>query len=159
MANLESKKAESSAAAESSSAANESSKNYAALMEQRQAIEQQIAALKNEAIAEAEANFRAAELAYNEAKKALANLRGLNIAESSKRANNGAIAPYKAFLMELIAEAKYSQKAILELCAEQFSQINKATISTTLSDCKNPKYRSLPKLAKIENGVMCFAEL
>lgn len=104
-------------------------------------------------VAEAQAAAEQTKIAYKNAVAALNALKGV------APKNPKAPVPYKLRILELVGEAKFTQKEIMECVIAEFPAVLKSTVSTVLSDSKNPKYHSLPKLVTVgENGVLTFAE-
>jgi len=57
----------------------------------------------------------------------------------------------------LIGTGKYTRKQLIQMCIEKHPDYAKSTITTYLTDCKNPKYNPLRNLVKIvENDKMQF---
>ena len=47
----------------------------------------------------------------------------------------------------LIAESKYTKQQIIELICKDWKDVKQITVSTYLSDAKNPKYSKFEKIA------------
>lgn len=68
----------------------------------------------------------------------------------------------KTFLIDMIKEATFTRKQIVGAAVEKFPQIAKSTITTEMTDSKNPKYfekAGFPKLVVAnEEGILSFKE-
>lgn len=63
------------------------------------------------------------------------------------------------FLKELITEGKFTTKEIFALAHAKFPQLAPSTISTLLTDSKNPKYNKFEKLVTLDDkGLMKFSK-
>ena len=68
--------------------------------------------------------------------------------------------PRIVFMETLVAKGTLTKKEIVDQTLAQFPDISKSTISTNLTDGKNPKYCPFTKLLKIddESKVVSYAE-
>ncbi|MBT9139179.1 MAG: hypothetical protein DDT31_01760 [Syntrophomonadaceae bacterium] len=54
----------------------------------------------------------------------------------------------RGYVYSLIQKGEYSKKEIESMAFEKFPDLKKSTLSTLLSDGKNPKYNRFPTLIK-----------
>lgn len=65
----------------------------------------------------------------------------------------------RAFMGELISEGKYTKAQIIEKTMEKFPNISKGSVTTEISDGKNPKYNKFNNLLVIDDkGIVSFKE-
>ena len=69
------------------------------------------------------------------------------------------VSAHRAFMADLIGKGKFTKKEILEKTAERFPKITTSTISTILSDSKNPKYNRFDKLVEENAETKVFSFL
>lgn len=80
-----------------------------------------------------------------------------NISKEKKTRGRGSSSELKQFLAELISEAKYDRKIIVEKAQQKFPDATAGSITTYLSDGKNPKYNKFDKLVVVgEDKILSF---
>jgi len=61
--------------------------------------------------------------------------------------NKKTVKGVRGAIYNLIAEGKYSKQQIIDIICKDWTDIKAITVSTYLSDAKNPKYSKFEKLA------------
>jgi len=61
--------------------------------------------------------------------------------------NKKTVKGVRGAIYNLIAESKYSKQQIIDIICKDWTDIKAITVSTYLSDAKNPKYSKFDRLA------------
>lgn len=77
------------------------------------------------------------------------------VVKPAKRTTNGLgrkPSAQKQFVADMLAAGQYTRKQIIDGFLLQFPDAAKSTVTTYLSDSKNPKYNKFPFLVKVREG-------